>query len=876
MVAELPEAVHLAGPGTTEDPPASLGETTAASDHDHTERTPERPSARSVDSADSSPLERIEPASDPSIDQLLFPGDQPGDSPEQLPQSEANTPPPVSLPREGQRSPASALTDHLDKAANDTVSKIVDLKSPTEAEYGQGDESTLSSEVIEITGDITVEDEEKGRSTGPIVSFSEHVEVIEPKVVEVDQDDVIGFEETAYTVEEELTHSSPELADPGDVLDDVSIHTIEDFGNTEEVAKRPDEVIDAPEPASVPKGLEEVSAGSDQCIDAGDAAQEGDTPAERDGVEEGPTSELSLTYSSVADPVAEKEEDPFTKMGTGPGAPVSETSTESDEQPTSSTSSALDIAEQLAGSPSVQSSPLDDVEQNEKGLASSPARGVGLSSPGALHSTTDSSSKDSVSSATKDNERRSPTLPLQDAPPPPPPPPPPLPRLTTYNLYRHHHGPVPKDAPRRQPTLPVPTPQGPAPQADVSSRGSTPSFGTSVITPSQISAAARDPNAAVTRSHCRFFKIAIPIPPGVEDEKVDDGPAVDGDGEQKEAETRVVKFIVPRCTLSAHEIIKEEGIELLGDATDQENEMKVLDLATTKIDPAIINIVRIMVGVHVLEACAWLPTPEELMKYTRELEEEKRAPQPTPSSISKSMNRRKSATSGSKVRKEPISPSRAGPSKSRKSLTKAPRLELSEATESESASGSDIESPKSDKKRRRTGHQGKGKGVAAEHRAYAPEDDENEESEADERPAKKLRRTTRNRKSAQAVKPEDAATKSSKGTKRTHGATEDDSAPASSPRKRTRRDDLDSVDGTSVTSVDDDQRSTVSSTSRVSRNAKSDRLEVVIDGPARHLRSSSRGPSPAPPSSSTSSPKKTESLKPTSSRSLWNTLTGKK
>ncbi|KAG8994116.1 hypothetical protein FRB90_000522 [Tulasnella sp. 427] len=451
----------------------------------------------------------------------------------------------------------------------------------------------------------------------------------------------------------------------------------------------------------------------------------------------------------------------------------------------------------------------------------------------------------------------------------------PLALLTSFNLYRHHHGPAPPTA--LQAPLPIArqvTPQDEDRKSETAgqrSRSNTPSVAPSRT--SQVSGSTRererDPNAVVTRSQCKFHKIAIPVPPPSDGE------------EEREAggEARKVIFIVPYCAISDREKIAEEDIEVLGEATRLENETKVAipEFAEQVIGAHVLTSLLALVGHHIVEeACAWLPSPEEEAVYQRYLKKRgKKASAFSRWSLSKQTARRKSTTArpksagGSGSRPGPSRLSTARPKSKKRQAEEelsedviAPRVDssqifggeadsdsLTELSDSDSSDSDETSEPTGQptttpgKRRRKSGRQ-------TIDPSYKPSA-EHSESEASpgERPSKRRRRSTRH-KPAHAEDGENGPAPSvaqdgpkdgAKGKKRARPT----AAPASvqeaegtgppKPAKRRRRD----------VEHSDDERSNEESEEEGLAVPK--QTSILLDSPARHTRAAERAHSPIPP-----------------------------
>ncbi|KAJ7928446.1 hypothetical protein B0H13DRAFT_983127 [Mycena leptocephala] len=101
-------------------------------------------------------------------------------------------------------------------------------------------------------------------------------------------------------------------------------------------------------------------------------------------------------------------------------------------------------------------------------------------------------------------------------------------------------------------------------------------------------------NSPVTRSNCRYHKISLP-----EDDETKTGPRV--------------FFVVPGCSLGDSELMKEEDIQDMGDATMEDAERMINDLDSLHFNSYLIGILRHLVGVDILreQEVYYLPRPGE-------------------------------------------------------------------------------------------------------------------------------------------------------------------------------------------------------------------------------------------------------------------------
>ncbi|KAG7091085.1 hypothetical protein E1B28_010141 [Marasmius oreades] len=99
----------------------------------------------------------------------------------------------------------------------------------------------------------------------------------------------------------------------------------------------------------------------------------------------------------------------------------------------------------------------------------------------------------------------------------------------------------------------------------------------------------RSANSPVTRSNCRYHKISLP--------EIEDGPSI--------------YFLVPGCSLTDRELIKEEEIIDHGDATSEDSERMVPDIESLDINAYVIGIIRLLVGPDKEQEVYFLPKPGE-------------------------------------------------------------------------------------------------------------------------------------------------------------------------------------------------------------------------------------------------------------------------
>ncbi|KAF7315139.1 hypothetical protein MIND_00028200 [Mycena indigotica] len=191
--------------------------------------------------------------------------------------------------------------------------------------------------------------------------------------------------------------------------------------------------------------------------------------------------------------------------------------------------------------------------------------------------------------------------------PPPPPPPPPLPPVL---MHAHSHNRRPA-LPPRQSTQPKPRPP---PLQATPSRGSftmplspsTPSdLTSSVMTPAPI----RKPTAApvtagtpMTRAHCRYHKVSLPENAGDDDDDDRSGPRR--------------TFVVPGCSLTDTDLMKEENILDEGNATDVDGERMVGNVEYLGLSAYLIGVLRHLVGVDIMREgeVYYLPKEDEEVK----------------------------------------------------------------------------------------------------------------------------------------------------------------------------------------------------------------------------------------------------------------------
>ncbi|KAJ8076612.1 hypothetical protein PM082_001035 [Marasmius tenuissimus] len=99
----------------------------------------------------------------------------------------------------------------------------------------------------------------------------------------------------------------------------------------------------------------------------------------------------------------------------------------------------------------------------------------------------------------------------------------------------------------------------------------------------------RSANSPVTRSNCRYHKISLP--------ETEDGPRI--------------FFLVPGCSLTDRELIKEEEIVDHGDATSEDSARMVPDIEYLDINAYVIGIIRLLVGPDKEQEVYFLPKPGE-------------------------------------------------------------------------------------------------------------------------------------------------------------------------------------------------------------------------------------------------------------------------
>ncbi|KAJ7188644.1 hypothetical protein C8R46DRAFT_1055380 [Mycena filopes] len=176
-------------------------------------------------------------------------------------------------------------------------------------------------------------------------------------------------------------------------------------------------------------------------------------------------------------------------------------------------------------------------------------------------------------------------------PPPPAPPPPPMMHAHSHNRGAHHH-PPPMSRHVTQQRMLQRTPSRASIHEE--SPPPTPSSSSMPAPPPRAPPAAGSP---VTRSNCRYHKISLPQ-----------------DDEDKMG-TRVF-FVVPGCSLGDQELMKEEYILDLGDATAHDGEVMIKDLDGLNLNPYLIGIIRQLVGVDILreQEVYYLPRPGEQRK----------------------------------------------------------------------------------------------------------------------------------------------------------------------------------------------------------------------------------------------------------------------
>ncbi|KAF6760229.1 hypothetical protein DFP72DRAFT_1166473 [Ephemerocybe angulata] len=226
------------------------------------------------------------------------------------------------------------------------------------------------------------------------------------------------------------------------------------------------------------------------------------------------------------------------------------------------------------------------------------------------------------------------TMPIQSTFAPPPPPPPPMqahptstqtdrPQLAHIRRPSLVHLQERSSVPPASPTTshPPPSPQSGSPHTPVAeasqshtSHGPTP---ISSRRTQSMKTVAPNTHTPVTRSHCRFHKISIP--------RDEFGPKI--------------YFIVPGCSLTKANIIRDEDIDDHGDATYEDSQRMVDDIETLGFEPYLIAVIKSLVGAEIMKEREVYYLPLEGEKIVR------KAP-PTPS-VSSSNHKRASSMAGS-------------------------------------------------------------------------------------------------------------------------------------------------------------------------------------------------------------------------------------
>ncbi|KAJ7794272.1 hypothetical protein B0H14DRAFT_126407 [Mycena olivaceomarginata] len=101
-------------------------------------------------------------------------------------------------------------------------------------------------------------------------------------------------------------------------------------------------------------------------------------------------------------------------------------------------------------------------------------------------------------------------------------------------------------------------------------------------------------SSPVTRSHCRFHKISLP-----ENDEDRTGPRL--------------FFVVPGCSLGDRELMEEEDIQDMGDATPEDGDRMIAELDSLNFSSYLIGILRQLVGMDILreQEVYYLPRPGE-------------------------------------------------------------------------------------------------------------------------------------------------------------------------------------------------------------------------------------------------------------------------
>ncbi|KAJ6589816.1 hypothetical protein DFH09DRAFT_216569 [Mycena vulgaris] len=179
-------------------------------------------------------------------------------------------------------------------------------------------------------------------------------------------------------------------------------------------------------------------------------------------------------------------------------------------------------------------------------------------------------------------------------PPPPkvPPPPPPAPLPPTLMHAHSHHRALPTHPPplSRQPTQPRSIQRTPS-RSNVNEEPPTPST-SSMQMPAPPRRAPPAAGSPVTRSNCRYHKIELP-----DDEESD----------QRRC------FLVPGCSLGNKELMDDENIKDMGNATAEDSERMVKDLDSMHFNSYLMSNLRQLVGVDLLreQEVYYLPPPGE-------------------------------------------------------------------------------------------------------------------------------------------------------------------------------------------------------------------------------------------------------------------------
>ncbi|KAF7298066.1 hypothetical protein HMN09_01027900 [Mycena chlorophos] len=288
--------------------------------------------------------------------------------------------------------------------------------------------------------------------------------------------------------------------------------------------------------------------------------------------------------------------------------------------------------------------------------------------------------------------------------PPPPPPPPPLPPVL---MHAHSRG-ANKPLMSRQNTLVRPPPQRTPSRINTNAvAAAQPGVASPTLSVSSVSEHTPAPKpkpkaqhvpigTPITRAHCIYHKISLPEL---------------GDDDEDRTGPRVC-FVVPGCSLTDSELLREEDIKDEGGATDIDGDRMTDRIETVGLRPEVIQVIRHLVGVDIFREreVYYLPREGEIV------EPHSHQHQPSPA-VNMPLKRERSHKMRSSMSgfDTPLSPAAS-------TSSRAPH------SRAESSSTTSLSGIKRKKGRR---------GSPALSQVYSQADDEDESDEDDESPADK-------------------------------------------------------------------------------------------------------------------------------------------